>query len=62
MSNKNNTNLTETIREIHDRVATEMYCKGIDDLAEGLKEYFVIPHDVRIIEMTAEQLKEQICQ
>ena len=31
MSNKNNPNLTEMIREIHDGVAKEMYCKGIDD-------------------------------
>ena len=59
---KADTNLKDTIREIHDRVANEMYCKGIDDLVEGLKEYFVIPHDVRVIEMTVEQLKEQICQ
>ena len=53
------TDLKDTIREIHDNVAQEMYCKGVDDLVEGLKEYFVIPHDVRVIEMTAEQLKEQ---
>ena len=53
------TNLKNTIREIHDNVAQEMYCKGIDDLTERLKEYFVIPHDVRVIEMTAEELKEQ---
>ena len=57
------TNIKDIIRrEIHDNVAQEMYCKGIDDLTEKLKEYFVIPHDVRVIEMTAEQLKEQICQ
>ena len=31
MSNENNLNLTEMIREIHDGVAREMYCKGIDD-------------------------------
>ena len=31
MSNKNNLNLTEIIKEIHDGVAREMYCKGIDD-------------------------------
>ena len=55
---KADTNLKDTIREIHDNVAKEMYCKGIDDLVEGLKEYFVIPHDVRVIEMIAEQLKE----
>ena len=56
---KADTNLKDTIREIHDNVANEMYCKGIDDLTERLKEYFVIPHDVRVIEMTAEKLKEQ---
>ena len=55
---KANTGLNDTIKEIHDSVAKEMYCKGIDDLTERLKEYFVIPHDVRVIEMTAEQLKE----
>ena len=52
------TNLKDTIREIHDNVSQEMYCKGIDDLTEKLKDYFVISHDVRVIEMTAEQLKE----
>ena len=52
-------NLADTIREIHDNVAQEMYCKCIDDLTERLKDYFVIPHDARVIEMTAEQLKEQ---
>ena len=54
------TNIKDIIRrEIHDNVAQEMYCKGIDDLTEKLKDYFVIPHDARVIEMTAEQLKEQ---
>ena len=56
---KANTNLKGTIKEIHDNVAREMYCRGIDDLTEKLKDYFVIPHDARVIEMTAEQLKEQ---
>ena len=51
-------NLKDTIKDIHDNVAQEMYCKGIDDLTEKLKDYFVIPHDARVIEMTAEQLKE----
>ena len=59
---KADTNLKDTIKDIHDNVAKEMYCKGIDDLTEKLKDYFVIPHDARVIEMTAEQLKEQICQ
>ena len=56
---KADTNLKDTIKEIHDNVAREMYCRGIDDLTEKLKDYFVIPHDARVIEMTAEQLKEQ---
>ena len=54
---KADTNLKDTIKDIHDNVAREMYCKGIDDLTERLKDYFVIPHDIRVIEMTAEQLK-----
>ena len=37
MNNENNLNLTEIIREIHDGVAKEMYCKGIDDFAKRLK-------------------------
>ena len=32
------------------------YNKAIDDFVEELKDYFVIPHDVRVIEI-AEQLK-----
>ena len=35
---KADTELKETIRDIHDNVAREMYCKGIDDLTEKLKE------------------------
>lgn len=35
---KADTNLKDTIKEIHDNVAQEMYCKGIDDLTEKLKE------------------------
>ena len=31
MTNENNLNLTEIIKEIHDGVAREMYCKGVDD-------------------------------
>ena len=56
---KTDTNLKDIIKDIHDNVAQEMYCKGIDDLTEKLKDYFAIPHDARVIEMTAEQLKEQ---
>ena len=30
------TRLKDTIREIHDNVAKEMYCKGIDDMVKNL--------------------------
>ena len=30
------TNLKDTIREIHDNVSREMYCKGIDDFVKAL--------------------------
>ena len=33
---KADTNLKDTIKDIHDNVANEMYCKGIDDLTEKL--------------------------
>ena len=55
------TNIKDTIREIHDRVAKEMYCKGIDDFAERLKACcFMSPPNVRTIELIAEELKESI--
>ena len=38
MTNENNPNLTEIIKEIHDGVAREMYCKGIDDFAAYIQE------------------------
>ena len=38
MTNENNPNLTEIIREIHDGVAREMYCKGVDDFLTLMKE------------------------
>ena len=56
------TNIKDIIRgEIHDHVAQEMYCKGIDDLAERLKACcFMSPPNVRTIELIAEELKESI--
>ena len=36
---KTDTNLKNTIREIHDNVAQEMYCKGIDDLCNEISTY-----------------------
>ena len=42
MTNENNPNLTEMIREIHDGVAREMYCKGVDDFANWLVEQGIL--------------------
>ena len=55
------TNIKDTIWEIHDRVAKEMYYKGIDDLAEKLKACcFTSPPNVKTIERMVEELKESI--
>ena len=40
MTNENNPNLTEIIREIHDGVAREMYCKGVDDFVKKICEKY----------------------
>ena len=39
---KADTNLKDTIREIHDNVAREMYCKGIDEFANWLVEQGIL--------------------
>ena len=39
---KADTNLKDTIREIHDRVANEMYCKGVDEFANWLVEQGIL--------------------
>ena len=41
----------------HDK---EIYNKAIDDFVKELKDYFVIPHDIRVVEIKAEQLKEGV--
>ena len=41
MTNENNPNLTEMIREIHDGVAKEMYCKGVDDFLSEICKMIV---------------------
>ena len=67
---KTDTNLKDTIREIHDNVAKEMYCKGIDDfLSEICKMIvqserngnyrFYAAELKQAIADLAEQLKEQ---
>ena len=37
-----NTGLNDTIKDIHDNVAKEMYCKGIDDFANWLVEQGIL--------------------
>ena len=58
---KADTNLKDTIRNIHDNVAQEMYCKGIDDFVNALDEVKVCEvYDCVSfyeIEHIAEQLK-----
>ena len=39
---KADTNLKDTIKDIHDNVAKEMYCKGIDDFANWLVEQGIL--------------------
>ena len=41
MSNENNPNLTEMIKEIHYGVAKEMYCKGVDDFLKEICKMIV---------------------
>ena len=59
---KADTGLNDTIKDIHDNVANEMYCKGIDDLTEKLKQDVIcITFGLRScdIDRIAEELKEQ---
>ena len=39
---KADTNLKDTIKDIHDNVAHEMYCKGVDDFANWLVEQGIL--------------------
>ena len=64
MSNENNPNLTEMIREIHDGVASEMYCRAIDDFVEFANTMPIVETEDGTIrpmwlEEMAEQLKEK---
>ena len=55
------TNLKDTIREIHDNVAREMYCKGIDDMCTEISSYFTYGYCGNVIDVfeIADKLKEQ---
>ena len=41
---KEDTKLKDTIRDIHNNVAQEMYCKGIDDFVRKVKERQYVLH------------------
>ena len=58
---KADTNLKDTIREIHDNVAQEMYCKGIDDLCNEISAYRMYDEYGNVIDISeiADKLKEQ---
>ena len=58
---KANTRLNDTIREIHDNVAKEMYCKSIDDLCNEISTYRMYDEYGNVIDVLeiAQRLKEQ---
>ena len=61
MSKENNLNLTEMIREIHDGVAREMYCKGIDDFVKFASDMPTVEtKDGTIRPMWLEEMAEQL--
>lgn len=58
---KADTNLKDTIKDIHDNVAQEMYCKGIDDLCNEISTYRIYDEYGNVIDLLeiAKRLKEQ---
>ena len=56
------TNLKDTIKDIHDSVANEMYCKGIDDLCKAISVYGTYDDYGNVVDVLeiAQRLKEQI--
>ena len=60
MNNKNNPNLTEMIREIHDGVAREMYCKGIDDFLKEICKMIVQSENNGNYRFYAVEIKQSI--
>ena len=57
---KADTGINDTIREIHDNVAKEMYCKGIDDLCNEISTYRMYDEYGNVIDLLeiAKRLKE----
>lgn len=58
---KADTNLKDTIRDIHDNVAREMYCKGIDDLCNEISTYGMYDEYGNVVDLLeiVKRLKEQ---
>ena len=57
---KSNTNLKDTIKDIHDNVAKEMYCKGVDDMCNEISTYRMYDEYGNVIDLLeiAEKLKK----
>ena len=60
MANENNLNLTEMIREIHDGVAREMYCKGVDDFVKKICEKYTEEESNGNYKFYAVEIKQSI--
>ena len=48
---KADTNLKDTIKDIHDNVAQEMYCKGIDDMFNEINTYRMYDEYVNVLDI-----------
>lgn len=60
---KENVKLKDIIKNIHDSVANEMYCKGIDDYKNGLLKLIKDEQDTRygyLNEMDIREIAEQL--
>ena len=57
---KADTNLKDTIREIHDNVAQEMYCKGIDDFLSEICKMIVQSENNGNYRFYAVEIKQSI--
>ena len=57
---KADTNLKDTIRDIHDNVAKEMYCKGIDDFLSEICKMIVQSENNGNYRFYAVEIKQSI--
>ena len=61
MSKENKPNLKEMIKEIHDGVAREMYCKGVDDFVKFASDMPTVEtEDGTIRPMWLEEMAERL--